>query len=174
MKSRFDRFFLTPPFDPRRRRFVQGVAAAGAVASAGLLRSLHAAAPAARAAELTGTAFHLEIGAATVNFTGAARSATVVNGSLPGPTLRLREGDTVALHVRNALPTTSSIHWHGIVLPADMDGVPGLSFMGIAPGATYPYRFTVNQSGTYWYHSHSRFQEQTGLYGALIVEPRGG
>jgi CopA family copper-resistance protein len=72
------------------------------------------------------------------------------------------------------LSTTSSIHWHGVILPADMDGVPGLSFMGIAPGSSYTYRFTANQAGTYWYHSHSRFQEQTGLYGAIVIEPRGG
>jgi CopA family copper-resistance protein len=76
--------------------------------------------------------------------------------------------------VRNALAERSSIHWHGIVLPADMDGVPGLSFMGIEAGAGYTYRFTVNQAGTYWYHSHSRFQEQLGLYGPIVVEPRGG
>ena len=123
-------------------------------------------------AELRGSAFDLSIGAAQVNFTGAARGATVVNGSLPAPLLRWRQGDTVTLRVRNTLPTTSSIHWHGIVLPADMDGVPGLSFMGVPPGGTYTYRFAVNQAGTYWYHSHSRFQEQTGLYGAIVVEPR--
>ncbi len=98
----------------------------------------------------------------------------MVNGSLPAPLLRWRQGDTVTLRVRNSLPTTSSIHWHGIVLPADMDGVPGLSFMGIAPGSTYTYRFRANQAGTYWYHSHSRFQEQTGLYGAIVIEPRDG
>ncbi len=109
-----------------------------------------------------------------VNFTGATRRATVVNGQLPAPLLRWRQGDTVTLRVRNALPVRSSIHWHGIILPADMDGVPGLSFMGIAPGETYTYRFTVNQSGTYWYHSHSRFQEQIGLYGPIVVEPRDG
>jgi CopA family copper-resistance protein len=98
----------------------------------------------------------------------------VVNGSLPAPLLRWRQGETITLRVKNSLPTTSSIHWHGIVLPADMDGVPGLSFMGIAPGSTYTYRFRANQSGTYWYHSHSRFQEQTGLYGAVVIEPRNG
>uniref|UniRef100_A0A0S6Z102 Copper resistance protein CopA n=1 Tax=Mizugakiibacter sediminis TaxID=1475481 RepID=A0A0S6Z102_9GAMM len=98
----------------------------------------------------------------------------MINGQLPAPLLRWREGDTVTLRVRNTLPTTSSIHWHGIILPADMDGVPGISFMGIAPGETFTYRFTVNQAGTYWYHSHSRFQEQTGLYGPIVVAPRGG
>ena len=91
--------------------------------------------------------------------------------------LRLREGTTVELRVRNALSASAghgrmtSIHWHGILLPANMDGVPGMSFDGIAPGETYRYRFTLRQSGTYWYHSHSGFQEQAGLYGALIVDP---
>ena len=148
--------------------------ALGGVASLGLLRPACAQPVRSRVAELSGSEFDLDIGATPVNFTGAARIATVVNGSLPAPILRWRQGDTVTLRVRNSLPTTSSIHWHGIVLPADMDGVPGLSFMGIAPRTTHTYRFRVNQSGTYWYHSHSRFQEQTGLYGAIVVEPRDG
>ena len=144
------------------------------MAGLGLWRdSTHALAPGV-VPVLSGREFDLSIGTAAVNFTGAARTATVVNGSLPAPILRWREGDTVTLRVRNTLPATSSIHWHGMILPADMDGVPGLSFMGIAPGASYTYRFAVNQSGTYWYHSHSRFQEQTGLYGAIVIEPRGG
>jgi CopA family copper-resistance protein len=112
------------------------------------------------------------LGERTVSFTGAPRIATVVNGSLPAPTLRWREGDTVTIRVRNELAEPTSIHWHGLVLPANMDGVPGLSFHGIAPGETFTYRFPVRQSGTYWYHSHSAFQEQTGLYGALVIEPR--
>ena len=94
-----------------------------------------------------------------------------------GPILRWREGDTVTLRVANALPHGSihghetSIHWHGILLPANMDGVPGLSFHGIPPGETYNYRFRVQQGGTYWYHSHSAFQEQAGLYGPIVIEP---
>jgi CopA family copper-resistance protein len=163
-----------PPSSGSRRQFVTGVALSGAAASLGLLRPTRAEPTRTRVAELSGSEFDLDIGAATVNFTGTARSATVVNGSLPAPILRWRQGDAVRLRVHNLLPTTSSIHWHGIVLPADMDGVPGLSFMGIAPQSTYTYRFRVNQSGTYWYHSHSRFQEQTGLYGAIVVEPRDG
>ena len=155
---------------PSRRRFVQSLALGGAAASLGLWRS----ATTAPAAVLSGAEFDLDIGSLEVAIGGRRRGATVVNGQLPAPLLRWREGDTVTLRVHNSLPVTSSIHWHGIVLPADMDGVPGLSFMGIAPGETYTYRFTVNQSGTYWYHSHSRFQEQTGLYGAIIVEPRAG
>lgn len=164
--------------DPRgvqlpRRRFVQGLALGGVAAALGLRHDEAFARNAARQ-ELGGTHFELGIGELPVDFTGRRRVATVINGQLPAPLLRWRQGDTVTLRVRNALPVTSSVHWHGIILPADMDGVPGLSFDGIAPGADYLYRFTVNQSGTYWYHSHSRFQEQTGLYGPIVVTPRHG
>ena len=155
-----------------RRRFVRGIAAAGTLPLATWLpRPGHAA---ARAPVLSGTRFELEIGAAPVNFTGRAATATAVNGLVPAPILRWREGDTVTLAVTNRLAQSSSIHWHGIRLPAAMDGVPGLSFDGIAPGQTFIYRFPVQQSGTYWYHSHCGFQEQTGLYGALVIEPAGG
>lgn len=153
-----------------RRRFVQGLAGGGALAALGNWRAALAA-PAA-AAELRGTEFHLEIGETPVNFTGAARIGTTVNGRLPAPVLRWREGDTVTLRVTNRLREQTSIHWHGILLPTDMDGVPGLSFPGIDPGQTFTYRFDVRQSGTYWYHSHSGFQEQTGLYGAIVIDPR--
>ncbi|NCT67974.1 MAG: copper resistance system multicopper oxidase [Rhodanobacteraceae bacterium] len=155
-----------------RRRFVQGLALGGLAAGLGL--PAFAAPAMAGRRVLGGTEFDLEIGALPVNFTGAARSAVVVNGQLPAPLLRWRQGDTVTLRVRNAFAERSSIHWHGMIVPADMDGVPGLSFMGIAPGESYTYRFTVNQAGTYWYHSHSRFQEQVGLYGPIVIEPRGG
>jgi CopA family copper-resistance protein len=121
---------------------------------------------------LSGGAFDLEIGEIPVNFTGKKRIGTVVNGQLPAPLLRWREGETVTLKVANRLNARSSIHWHGMILPADMDGVPGLSFDGIPAGGSYTYRFKVNQSGTYWYHAHSRFQEQTGLYGPIVIEPR--
>jgi CopA family copper-resistance protein len=124
-------------------------------------------------APLSGTDFHLRIGESVVDFTGTPKVAHTVNGSLPAPTLRWKEGDTVTLRVTNSLRShDASIHWHGIVLPANMDGVPGLSFHGIAPGETYTYRFHVRQAGTYWYHSHSAFQEQRGLYGPLVIEPR--
>jgi CopA family copper-resistance protein len=125
-------------------------------------------------AELSGTDFDLSLGELPVNITGKRRIATVVNSMLPAPLLRWREGDTVTLRVANRLRTRSSIHWHGMILPADMDGVPGLSFDGIGAGETFVYRFKVNQSGTYWYHAHSRFQEQTGLYGPIVIEPREG
>lgn len=162
--------------DTSRRRFVQGLALGGVAAGLGLARVTAFAAQAADATRtvLAGRDFDLSIGELPVNFTGAQRRATVVNGQLPAPLLRWRQGDTVTLRVRNTLPERSSIHWHGMILPADMDGVPGLSFMGIAPGESYLYRFTVNQAGTYWYHSHSRFQEQVGLYGPIVIEPRNG
>jgi FtsP/CotA-like multicopper oxidase with cupredoxin domain len=112
-------------------------------------------------AELSGTEFDLEIAELPVNFTGKRRIATAVNGSVPAPVLRLREGDTVTLRVRNGLKEMSSIHWHGIIVPAEMDGVPGISFAGIAPGETFTYRFEVRQSGTYWYHAHARRADGT-------------
>ncbi|MCD0503947.1 copper resistance system multicopper oxidase [Bordetella petrii] len=155
-----------------RRHFVQGLAAGGVLAGLGLWRQpAWALASPVPSNELSGTEFDLEIGRTPVNFTGAPRMATTVNGMLPAPTLRWREGDTVTLRVTNRLDEDTSIHWHGILLPTDMDGVPGLSFPGIRPGETFTYRFTVRQSGTYWYHSHSGFQEQTGLYGAIIIDP---
>ena len=156
-----------------RRRFVQGLAFAGLAGGSGLLRAPAFASPASAGA-LTGTKFDLDIGATTVNITGQPRQAITVNGRLPAPLLRWREGDTVTLRVANRLADApTSIHWHGILLPANMDGVPGMSFDGIGPGETYRYRFELRQSGTYWYHSHSGFQEQAGLYGALIVDPAG-
>ena len=121
---------------------------------------------------LTGTEFDLRIGPIPINITGSDRTAFAVNGSVPAPLLRWREGDTVTLRVANSLREDASIHWHGILLPANMDGVPGLSFHGIRPGETYTYRFNVRQAGTYWYHSHSGFQEQQGVYGPLVIEPR--
>lgn len=162
-------------FDDSRRRFVQGLALGGAaVALGGWSGSLRAANPAQGQPMLAGNEFDLEIAAAPVNFTGQPRVAPMINGLLPGPILRWREGETVTLRVTNRLPVQTSIHWHGILLPADMDGVPGISFPGIAPGETFTYRFPVKQSGTYWYHSHSHFQEQTGPYGALVIEPARG
>jgi CopA family copper-resistance protein len=168
-----------PPGGVTRRRFVQGLAAGGALAGLGWPASNFASSARSGTPVLTGTDFDLVIGETPVNFTGRTRPGVTVNGTVPAPTLRLREGTTVELRVRNALPPGSihgretSIHWHGILLPANMDGVPGMSFDGIGPGETYRYRFALRQSGTYWYHSHSGFQEQAGLYGALIVDPAG-
>ena len=105
-------------------------------------------------------AWDLRIGPTPVEIGDRRVTTAGINGSVPGPLVRLREGDEVVLNVSNALDETSSIHWHGILLPYDMDGVPGISFAGIAPGATFSYRFPVRQNGTYWYHSHSGLQEQ--------------
>ena len=122
---------------------------------------------------LRGKRFDLDISATMVNFTGKSRMATTIGGTVPAPILRWREGDDIELNVTNKLSSEdSSIHWHGIILPTDMDGVPGLSFDGIPPDKTYHYKFKANQVGTYWYHSHSGFQEQTGAYGAIIIDPK--
>ncbi|TCV92741.1 CopA family copper-resistance protein [Luteibacter rhizovicinus] len=158
-----------------RRRFVQGIAMGGLALGFGVARPGQAWALTSpgESTALQGTEFALDIVEAPVNYTGTPRRAITVNGGVPGPLLRWKEGSTVTLRVTNRLSTPTSIHWHGIVLPASQDGVPGLSFDGIAPGETFTYRFDVRQAGTYWYHSHTRFQEQTGLYGPLVIEPAG-
>jgi FtsP/CotA-like multicopper oxidase with cupredoxin domain len=155
-----------------RRRFIQGAAAAGVLSLTPwpLRRAL--AVPAAPV--LSGSEFHLEIGPVPMNVTGRPVTATGINGQIPAPILRWREGDTVTLAVTNRLTEPSSIHWHGVRTPSPMDGVPGFSFNGIAPGESFVYRFPVRQSGTYWYHSHSMFQEQTGVYGPIVIEPKAG
>ena len=156
-----------------RRRFVQGLAVGGAAATLGLWpRRAGAADRFGTGGVLDGTEFDLRIAEAPINITGAPRTALTLNGSVPSPTLRWREGDTVTARVANALTEDTSVHWHGILLPANQDGVPGLSFNGIRPGETHTYRFDVRQGGTYWYHSHTGFQEQRGVYGALLIEPR--
>ncbi|MAR91185.1 MAG: copper resistance protein CopA [Pseudomonadales bacterium] len=172
---------MNRPFSPlvgslSRRRFVQGLAVGGVLATtpAALLARESVQTALGSAPVLSGTDINLEIGQSLVNFTGVTRMATTINGSIPAPTLRLREGDDVTIRVTNRLSVPTSIHWHGILLPFEMDGVPGISFKGIAPGETFVYRFKLRQSGTYWYHSHSGFQEMTGMYGALIIEPRSG
>ncbi len=162
---------------PARRRFVHGLAAGGVLFGlAPFLSSARAASNSVtpRTPEMRGTEFNLEVSEVPVNFTGSPRMATAINGSIPAPTLRWREGETVTIRVTNRLREATSIHWHGIILPYQMDGVPGISFPGIPPGATFTYRFKVEQSGTYWYHSHSGMQEQTGMYGAIVIEPSGG
>lgn len=122
---------------------------------------------------LTGNTFHLDIGDFPVRIDGRAGHAIGVNGTLPAPLIRFREGEDIAIHVRNRLKVDTSIHWHGLLVPFHMDGVPGVSFPGIPAGETFTYRFAVPQSGTYWYHSHSGLQEQQGHYGPLIVDPAG-
>ena len=155
-----------------RRRFIQAATAAGVFTLLPWPRCSFAAP--SRAPVLSGTEFQLEIGPVPMNVTGRAITATGINGQIPAPILRWREGDTVTLAVTNRLSEPSSIHWHGVRVPSPMDGVPGLSFAGIPPDGTFVYRFPVHQSGTYWYHSHSDSQEQTGVYGPLVIEPKAG
>ncbi|MDF3930717.1 copper resistance system multicopper oxidase [Pseudomonas putida] len=156
-----------------RRSFVKGLAATGILGGLGMWRMpVWALTSPGQPNVLTGTDFDLYIGELPVNITGAKRTAMAINGSVPGPTLRWREGDIVTLRVRNRLKQDTSIHWHGIILPANMDGVPGLSFHGIAPDGMYEYKFKLHQNGTYWYHSHSGFQEQVGVYGALVIDAK--
>ncbi|MES2674307.1 MAG: copper resistance system multicopper oxidase [Pseudomonadota bacterium] len=156
-----------------RRRFVLGASSLLAVSALPIPKQLWAASSTAPGpVTLSGNQFDLQIGYQKVNFTDAERIATTVNGSLPAPILRWKEGERVTLRVTNNLQHDSSIHWHGIVLPSTMDGSPGFDFAGIKPGETYEYQFDVQQNGTYWYHSHSGFQEQTGLLGGIIIEPK--
>ncbi|HEY0721992.1 MAG TPA: copper resistance system multicopper oxidase [Gammaproteobacteria bacterium] len=156
-----------------RRHFLQGLAAGGVLLGlGGVEKPVWAVAQQSPRQELRGNRFELTIGETPVNFTGKIGIATTVNDQLPAPLLRWREGDTVTLKVTNHLQVPTSIHWHGVIVPNAMDGVPGMTFDGIAPGESFTYQFPVRQSGTYWYHSHSGFQEQTGLYGPLIIEPR--
>ena len=166
-----------PGVDFSRRRFVQGLAVGGTLLGLGINPRAHAGSPddpRTGQPELRGTHFDLSYTSHPVNFTGQRRLATAINGSVPAPTLRWREGDEVTLRVSNNMAVDTSIHWHGIILPSNQDGVPHISdgFKGIPPGETFTYRFPVIQSGTYWYHSHSAFQEQTGSYGAIIIDPK--
>ncbi len=159
-----------------RRQFVTGIGA-GLSAAAGLMGlgypALAATNPIAMQPKvLAGDQLSLNIGYQKVNFTGKERIATTINGSLPAPTLRWKEGDRVRIKVSNQLAHDSSIHWHGLILPTEMDGVPGFSFDGIKPGQSFDYEFPLLQNGTYWYHSHSGYQEQTGMYGAIIIDPK--
>ena len=160
----------------KRRRLLRSVASAGGVAL------LNAFVPAwARdmqvLRETPGPAigpmtFDLVIRAHRLEIAGSTGNVTSINNTVPGPLLEWVEGRDVVLNVTNEMNEDTSLHWHGILLPFEMDGVPGVTFRGIKPGTTFQYRFPVKQSGTYWYHSHSGLQEQTGVYGPLVVHPR--
>jgi CopA family copper-resistance protein len=117
------------------------------------------------------TEYTLSIDYDTVNYTGQDVEAMTINGSIPGPVLRFTEGDTARIHVQNKMDVETSIHWHGVLVPPGMDGVPFVSFPPIAPGTTFTYEFPIRQSGTYWYHSHTGLQEQKGVYGSIVIEP---
>ena len=117
--------------------------------------------------------YHLDINRIAVNITGTPTKKIMVNGTIPGPILHFTEGENVTIIVTNHMNEPTAIHWHGFLLPGEMDGVPGFNgFPGIAPGSTYTYHFIVHQSGTYWYHAHEDGQEQDGLYGAIVIAPK--
>jgi CopA family copper-resistance protein len=125
-----------------------------------------------QAAPALAKTYDLEIKKQDVFLTGKAVEAITINDEIPGPILRFREGEDVEIRVKNSMDEVTSIHWHGILLPGEMDGVPGLNgFNGIPAGETFTYKFKIRQTGTYWYHSHSNMQEQRGMYGAIVIEP---
>jgi CopA family copper-resistance protein len=152
----------------RRRELLAG---AGVVA---LATAMPARAANAAYGELGGEEIVLTVARGTVAMKGGRAQAVTINGTVPGPLLRLREGRRVRITVRNTLDEPTSIHWHGLLVPFQMDGVPGLSFPGIGPGESFTYDFVPRQSGTYWYHSHSGLQEFSGMYGPLVIEPADG
>jgi CopA family copper-resistance protein len=155
----------------RRGLLRGGLALAGAGLLPGWARS--ATHGASRPPALSGEDIHLTIEHAAVKIDGKAGHAVAINGTVPGPLIRLKQGQNVRLHVTNKLPEDTSIHWHGLLVPFQMDGVPGVSFPGIKPGETFTYAFPVIQSGTYWYHSHSGLQEQEGHYAPIVIDPPG-
>lgn len=167
---------MSNSFNDGRRRFVLGAMTASAATALTNVSPLWAA-PAGRHFKdqvLTGDIKHLTISEANLAIGSQTGLPLTINGQMPGPLIRLKEGQRAQLNVTNQLEQDTSIHWHGIILPAGMDGVPGVSFAGIKPGQTFNYAFDVEQNGTYWYHSHSGLQEQRGHLGPLIVEPADG
>ncbi len=159
--------------ETERRRFLQIAAAAGAgITLEALFSACTWAVSASESIRTdTGLIINLVISKVLLEIDSKAAKPITVNGLLPGPLLRFREGETVTIHVINQLDETTSIHWHGLLVPPDMDGVPGVSFPGIPAGETFTYTYQLRQSGTYWYHSHSGNQEQAGLYGPIIIDP---
>ncbi|WP_339771349.1 copper resistance system multicopper oxidase [uncultured Paraglaciecola sp.] len=166
---------ITPTSLPRRN-FVKGAMAGSIALGVGNVGKAHSKEYNSSDTSniLTGNEFDLTVSETPVNFTGEKRIATTINGSVPGPTLVWQEGETVTIRVTNRLSVSTSIHWHGLILPFQMDGVPSISYRGIAPGETFTYQFQVQQAGTYWYHSHTGFQEMTGMYGSIVIKPKAG
>lgn len=160
-----------------RRRFLKGTAAAGlALLLEGLLPA-YALEPSGlsitQGARMPGDPIDLFLRRQELNIGGRKGNAITLNGTVPGPLIRLKEGELATIRIHNELDEDSSVHWHGILLPFEMDGVPGVSFPGIKAGQTFTYQFPVRQNGTYWYHSHTGLQEQLGHYGPLIIDPAG-
>lgn len=158
----------------RRRMLTTGLGAALAWTAQGLVPAWArsgARLPETARETLSGHDIRLTVGRSDFTVGGRSGHAVTVNGGLPAPLIRLQEGQSARLSVTNSLNEDTSIHWHGLLLPFQMDGVPGVSFPGIGPGETFVYEFPVRQAGTYWYHSHSNLQEAMGLYGPLIIDP---
>ena len=170
-------------FALKRRDFLRAAAAGGAVAGVSHLFPAWAQSVSTGTGPslptVSGSDIALTIADLTTRIDGKVMRAIGINGNLPGPLIRLREGQQVRLRVTNGIRSDrggdmqTSIHWHGLLVPFAMDGVPGISFPGIPQGQTFNYEFQVLQSGTYWYHSHSGYQEQEGVYGPIIIDPKG-
>lgn len=162
------------PYSYSRRALLRGAALGGlAMGLPAWAKPISHGLAAKGSGTLSGTDIRLTVAASRFGVDGRAGHAVTVNGTLPAPLIRLREGDTVRLTVDNRLGEDTSIHWHGLLVPFEMDGVPGVSFPGIKAKSTFTYEFPLRQAGTYWYHSHSGLQEQVGLYGPLIIDPAG-
>jgi len=159
-----------------RRRFLQGTAGMAAMlawplGANAVVKESHLALP--LSSSRVDTKFELTLARTQVNFTGTPASAITLNGTVPGPLLRMHEGREVTIALTNRLDEVTAAHWHGLKVPNNMDGVPGVTFPGIKPGETFQYRFDLRQSGTYWYHSHAILQEPAGFYAPLIIDPLG-
>jgi len=158
-----------------RRTFLAGSAAAAS--AAGLFpawaMSTSSGVAAKGSGTLAGNDLAITVAQHSFNVDGRVGQAVAMNGTIPGPLVRLKEGENVRIAVHNQLGEDTSIHWHGLLVPFQMDGVPGVSFPGIRAHSTFVYEFPVRQSGTYWYHSHSGLQEQVGHYGPIIIDPAG-
>ncbi|WOB10913.1 copper resistance system multicopper oxidase [Piscinibacter gummiphilus] len=158
-----------------RRRFLQGAASMAAMlvwplGADAVVKKSHLALP--LSSSRVDTKFDLTLARTQVNFTGTPTSAITLNGTVPGPLLRMQEGHEVAIALTNRLDEVTAAHWHGLKVPNNMDGVPGVTFPGIKAGETFNYRFNLRQSGTYWYHSHAILQEPAGFYAPLIIDPQ--
>jgi CopA family copper-resistance protein len=165
---------VTDVHPDRRALLKQGLLGGGLLAAQGLMPAwARSGTPGIAPAlpTLSGDDIRLSVGHSEFSMGGQSGHAVTVNGTMPAPLIRLREGQTARLSVTNTLDEDTSIHWHGLLLPFQMDGVPGISFPGIAPGQTFVYEFPVRQSGTYWYHSHSGLQEAMGHFGPIIIDP---
>ncbi len=159
-----------------RRNFLRGASLVGAAGLAPIVPAWAKSGSAglnAATQTLSGEDIKLTIGHAPFSVGGRTGHAFAINGTVPGPIIRLKEGQNVRLSVTNTLDEDASIHWHGLLLPFQYDGVPGVSFPGIKPGKTFVYEFPIRQSGTYWYHSHSGMQEPMGVYGSIVIDPAG-